>query len=166
MKKTNAARILDGLHIQYEIRTYDVDELDLGAEAVAEKIGLPLRQVFKTLVAVGDKTGVLLAVVPGNSELDLSTIARLSGNKKVTMIHQKDLLSTTGYIRGGVSPVGTKKAFPTWIDESALEFDRIAVSAGMRGMQLILSPQDLIRAVGASVGSLKDSVRVETSSEP
>jgi Cys-tRNA(Pro)/Cys-tRNA(Cys) deacylase len=155
MKKTNAARILDGLHIRYEIRTYEVDESDLGAEVVAAKIGLPLNRVFKTLVASGDKTGIILAVVPGDSELDLDALARLSGNKKVAMIHQKDLLHTTGYIRGGVSPIGTKKAFPTFVDESALAFDLIAVSAGMRGMQLVLSPHDLLRAVNASTADLR-----------
>lgn len=157
MRKTNAARILDGLHIPYEIRCYEVAESDLGAEKVAESIGLPLNQVFKTLVAFGDKTGVVLAVVPGDSELDLDALSKVSGNKKVSMIHQKDLLQTTGYIRGGVSPIGTKRLFPTFVDESALRFDKIAVSAGMKGMQLVLSPLDLVRAVNASTAALRKS---------
>lgn len=157
MKKTNAARILDSMSITYEIRTYKADESDLGAENVASKIGLPLSQVFKTLVAAGDRTGVLLAVVPGDCELDMDAIAKLSGNKKVAMIPQKDLQHVTGYIRGGVSPIGTKKAFPTFIDDSALQFDEIAVSAGARGMQLVLSPQDLIRSVNARTAKLTHS---------
>ncbi|HEY3298091.1 MAG TPA: Cys-tRNA(Pro) deacylase [Armatimonadota bacterium] len=157
MKKTNAARILDSMSVCYEIRTYEVDESDLSAENVAVKIGLPLSHVFKTLVAVGDKTGVLLAVVPGDAELDLDALARLSGNKKVAMIPQRDLQHTTGYIRGGVSPVGTKKSFPTYLDESALQYKEIAVSAGARGIQLVLSPHDLERAVNARTGKLRQA---------
>lgn len=149
MKKTNAARILDGLKIRYELREYQVDESDLGAENVAGKVGLPAEQVFKTLVARGDKTGVLLACIPGSAELNLKAIASVSGNKKVEMVHLKDVKGLTGYIRGGVSPLGTKKKYPVFIDESAEKWLAIAVSAGVRGCQIIAAPDDLARAVEA-----------------
>jgi Cys-tRNA(Pro)/Cys-tRNA(Cys) deacylase len=128
---------------------YYVDPADPGAEAVAARIGLPPKQVFKTLVARGDKTGVCLACVPGDAELDLKALAVAGGDKKAEMVHLKEIQPLTGYVRGGVSPVGTKKDYPVIIDESALEFDKICVSAGMRGLQLFIAPKDLAEAVGA-----------------
>ncbi|MBP2649654.1 MAG: ybaK [Firmicutes bacterium] len=147
--KTNAARILDGLGITYELTTYEVDETDLGAENVAAKVGMPLEQVFKTLVVRGDKTGVLLACVPGATELNLKVLAAVSGNKKVEMVALKEVQTLTGYIRGGVSPLGTKKHYPVYIDQSAIKWPQIAVSAGVRGCQVVLSPVELIQAVNA-----------------
>lgn len=149
MKKTNAARILDGLHIEYRLIEYKVDESDLGAENVAKKIGMPIEQVFKTLVVRGDKTGILMACIPGAAELNLKVLAAVSGNKKVDMVPVKDVLGLTGYIRGGVSPLGTKKKYPIFLDETAFRWPSIAVSAGIRGCQIIASPQDLAKAVEA-----------------
>lgn len=154
MKKTNAARLLDAMGISYEVREYEVDESDLSAGTVAAKVGLPLEQVFKTLVVTGDKTGVMLAIIPGDSELDLDALAKASGNKRVSMLPLKDVQPITGYIRGGVSPLGTKKQFPTYLDETAILFPFISISAGMRGMQLLLNPDDLIRAVDAHLADL------------
>ncbi|MPL65586.1 Cys-tRNA(Pro)/Cys-tRNA(Cys) deacylase YbaK [bioreactor metagenome] len=151
MKKTNAARILDNLAITYELREYKVDESDLGAENVAQKVNMPLHQVFKTLVARGDKTGVLLACIPGAAELNLKALAQVSANKKVEMVPLKEVLGLTGYIRGGVSPLGTKKRYPVFLDESCLEYQTIAVSAGIRGCQIIIDPKDLTRAVEAQI---------------
>ncbi len=149
MKKTNAARMLDGLKINYELREYIVDETDLGAENVAQKVGLPVAQVFKTLVVRGDKNGVLLACIPGSAELDLKMLAAVSANKKVEMVQLKEVQGLTGYIRGGVSPLGVKKPYPVYIDESAMLWPFIAVSAGIRGCQLIVAPAELARAVAA-----------------
>lgn len=151
MKKTNAARILDKLKINYEVREYEVDETDLSAENVAAKVGLPLEQVFKTLVVRGDKTGVLLVCIPGGAELNLKAIAVSSGNKKAEMVHLKEVQPLTGYVRGGVSPVGTKKNYPIYLDESALQWPFISISAGARGYQLLIEPEKLISAVGATV---------------
>jgi Cys-tRNA(Pro)/Cys-tRNA(Cys) deacylase len=150
-KKTNAARILDNLKIPYEIKTYPVDENDLSAQHVAQSTGQPLEQTFKTLVAKGDKTGVLVACIPGGRELDLKAIANFSGNKKVDLVPMKDVLGLTGYIRGGCSPLGMKKTYPTYLDESALQYTTIMVSAGQRGCQLVLDPKDLVKAVQAAV---------------
>ena len=152
MKKTNAARLLDKLKIAYEIREYEVDESDLGAENVAGKIGLPLEQVFKTLVARGDKTGILMAVVSGGAEIDLKALAAVSGNKKVEMVHLNEVLPLTGYIRGGVSPLGAKKNYPVFLDRSASDQSLISISAGLRGMQIFLRPEDLVKATGAVMG--------------
>lgn len=152
--KTNAARILDGLHVDYSIREYEVDENDLSAETVAAKVGMPPAQVFKTLVAKGDKTGTLLACIPGNAELDLKALAALSGNKKVEMVPLKEVQPLTGYIRGGVSPIGTKKRYAVYVDQSAADWPIISLSAGARGYQLLLAPADLIRVVCAKLGSL------------
>jgi Cys-tRNA(Pro)/Cys-tRNA(Cys) deacylase len=127
---------------------YEVDEWDLSAESVARKVNLPAGQVFKTLVARGDKSGVLLACIPGNSELDLKAMAAVSGDKNVEMVHVKEIQQITGYIRGGVSPVGTKKRYPIFLDESATMFPFISISAGVRGSQFFVSPRDLIEAVG------------------
>ena len=147
MKKTNAARVLDSLKIDYKLCEYEIDESDLSAESVARKVSLPLEQVFKTLVARGDKTGVLMACIPGNSELDLKAMATISGNKKVDMVPMKEIQQLTGYIRGGVSPIGIKKHYPIFLDESAMKFPFISISAGARGSQIFISPGDLIKAL-------------------
>lgn len=154
LKKTNAARILDGLKIPYEIKTYTVDENDLSAVHVAEVSGLDIATIFKTLVARGDKTGIIMAVIGGGDELNLKSLAKASGNKSVEMIALKELLPLTGYVRGGCSPLGAKKNYPVYIDSRAVTLEKISVSAGQRGMQLILSPNDLIRAVSATVANL------------
>jgi len=147
--KTNAARILDAAGIHYELREYEVDEDDLSAPRVAEKIGMPPEQVFKTLVARGDRLGVLMASIPANTELNLKALAGASGNKKVELVAVKEVLGLTGYIRGGVSPIGGKKAYPFYLDEMAILFDVISVSAGVRGCQLVLAPDDLVRVTEA-----------------
>ena len=154
MKKTNAARILDSLGIKYEILEYTVNEEDLSAEHVASELGLPLGQVFKTMVLRGDKGGVFVCCVPGSGELDLKGVARLTGNKKVDLVPMKEILGLTGYVRGGCSPLGMKKHYPTFVDSSALEYDSIVVSAGVRGAQLKLAPTDLVTASRATVGAL------------
>jgi Cys-tRNA(Pro)/Cys-tRNA(Cys) deacylase len=148
MKKTNAARFLDSLKIDYKLLEYEIDESDLSAENVAKKVNLPPGQVFKTLVARGDKTGILMACIPGNTELDLKAMAAVSGDKKVEMVYVKEIQQITGYIRGGVSPIGTKKRYPILLDESAMKFPFISVSAGARGSQIFISPGDLIEALG------------------
>ena len=154
MKKTNAARILDGLGINYEIKTYAVDESDLSAVHVAQVSGLNIDMIFKTLVARGDKSGIIMAVIGGGDELDLKALARASGNKSVEMIALKELLPLTGYMRGGCSPLGAKKNYPVYLDSRALTLDKISISAGLRGMQLVLSPHDLIKAVNATVANI------------
>jgi Cys-tRNA(Pro)/Cys-tRNA(Cys) deacylase len=148
-EKTNAARILDREGVVYELREYEVDENDLSAPHVAQAIGMPPEEVFKTLVARGDRTGVLMACIPANTELDLKAIATASGNKKVELVAVKEVLGLTGYIRGGVSPVGTRKPYPLYLDETAILFDVISVSAGVRGCQMLLPPADLVRVTGA-----------------
>ena len=147
--KTNVARILEQLGIQYQLVTYEVDESDLSAVHVAEQLGENIDQVFKTLVLKGNKTGFFVCVIPGEREVDLKLAAKHSGNKNCDMIPMKELLPTTGYIRGACSPVGMKKHFPTFIDKSCLNFEQIYVSAGQRGLQIQISPADLIRAVRA-----------------
>jgi len=156
MKKTNAARLLDAKGIAYELAEYEADENDLSATRLALKIGQNIEQIFKTLVLRGDKTGVFIAVVPGSSELDLKKAAKISGNKNCAMVHQKELLGLTGYIRGGCSPLGMKKPYPIFIDESCLLFNPIFISAGQRGLQLKINPEDLIEVVGAVVGDLAE----------
>lgn len=151
INKTNAARLLDAAAIEYELIPYEVDETDLGAQHIADQLGENIEQVFKTLILQGDKTGHLVCVIPGAEEVDLKKAARVSGNKKVDLIPMKELLPTTGYIRGGCSPIGMKKPFPTFIHESALLYDYIYVSAGVRGLQLKIAPQDLIDFVGADI---------------
>lgn len=151
MHKTNAARILDSCGINYELLSYEVDENDLGAENVAKKCGIPLEQAVKTLVLEGDKNGILVACVPGSAEIDLKKLAKLSGNKKVEMVPQKNILALTGYIRGGVSPLGMKKSYPTYIEEIVFLYDDIICSAGQRGLQLHLNPEDLKTAIGECV---------------
>ena len=147
--KTNAARILDSAGVSYELREYPVDEDDLSAPHVAEAIGMPPEQVFKTLVVRGDRTGVLLASIPANAELDLKALAAASGNKRVELVPLKEVLGLTGYIRGGVSPVGTRKPYPLFLDETADLWDVISVSAGQRGCQMVLAPDGLARVTGA-----------------
>ena len=153
-KKTNAARILDRLKISYEIKEYEVDLDDLSAIHVAASAGMDVKMVFKTLVCRGDKNGVLMACIPGDGELDMKALAAASGNKRVEMVHLKEVLGLTGYIRGGCSPLGAQKNSPVYLNESCHDFDRIAISAGIRGQQLILSPDDLIKAVNATVAKL------------
>ena len=145
-KKTNAARILDRMKIDYEYVKYEVDENDLSATHMAETANLPIDRVYKTLVCRGDKTGVIMAVIQGDKELDLKALAAASKNKHVEMVHLNEIRDLTGYIRGGCSPLGAKKNYPVYIDISATEKDRIAVSAGVRGGQLWLSPADLLKA--------------------
>jgi Cys-tRNA(Pro)/Cys-tRNA(Cys) deacylase len=152
--KTNAARLLDTLGVRYELRDYEVDPEDLSAETVAAKVGLPPEQVFKTLVARGDKTGVLMAVVPGNGELDLKALARLSGDRKVDTVPLKELQPLTGYIRGGVTAIGGKKDYPVFVDETLELFDVVAVSAGVRGTQIVLAPADYLRVTKGKVGPI------------
>jgi Cys-tRNA(Pro)/Cys-tRNA(Cys) deacylase len=152
--KTNAVRILDRLGISYELRDYTVDPDDLTAEKVARSIGLPPEQVFKTLVVRGDRSGPLLAVVPGDDELDLKSLARLSNDRKVEMVPLKDVQGLTGYIRGGVTALACKKNYPVLADEQIRRFERIAVSAGVRGTQIVLAPDDYLRAVQATTGPI------------
>jgi Cys-tRNA(Pro)/Cys-tRNA(Cys) deacylase len=147
--KTNAVRMLDQLGISYELREYEVDLEDLSAETVARKIGMPAEQVFKTLVARGDRHGVCLAVVPGDCELDLKALARATGDRKIETVPLKEVQPLTGYIRGGVTALACKRDYPVVVDETVILFDRIAVSAGMRGRQVLLAPEDFIRAVRA-----------------
>src|SRR4051794_3632392 len=152
--KTNAARLLDSLGIPYELRTYEVDPEDLSAESVARKIGLPPEQVFKTLVARGDRTGVLFAVVPGDSELDLKALARATGDRKTETVPLKEVAPLTGYVRGGVTALAAKKDYPVWADETIELFDVVSVSAGVRGTQLVLAPADYLRATSAKAGPI------------
>jgi Cys-tRNA(Pro)/Cys-tRNA(Cys) deacylase len=158
IEKTNAARLLDKAGIVYELISYTVDESDLGAIHVASQLNEPIEKVFKTLVLKGDKTGYFVCVIPGAEEVDLKKAAKVSGNKKCDLIPMKDLLPITGYIRGACSPVGMKKRFPTFIHETCLDFDRIYVSAGQRGLQILVAPGDLIAMVGANVEFLVDSI--------
>ena len=144
IEKTNAARLLDRAKVAYELVPYEVDENNLAATHVAESLGEPIEQVYKTLVLKGDRNGHFVCIVQGDKEVDLKAAAKVSGNKYAEMIPMKELLPTTGSIRGGCTPIGMKKPFPTFIDESCLEFDYIYISAGQRGLQLRLSPTDLI----------------------
>ncbi len=152
--KTNAVRLLDDLKIPYELREYEVDPDDLTAESVAEKIGLPAEQMFKTLVVRGDRNGVCLAVVPGDSELDLKELAKLSGDRKMELVPLKEVQPLTGYIRGGVTALAGKKEYPVYLDETAILFDVISVSAGVRGTQIVLKPDDYVRVVKAITGEI------------
>lgn len=153
-KKTNAARILDDLKIAYHIIEYEVDENNLDAVHVANSVGMPPEQVFKTLVVRGDKTGVMFAVIPGSGELDLKALAKVSKNKRAELVPLKEVLPLTGYIRGGCSPLGAKKAYPVFMDESCILWDEIAISAGQRGMQIMAAPDDLQSATNATVAPL------------
>ena len=149
--KTNAARMLDRANVHYELREYAVGEEHLSAGEVAAAVGMPPDQVFKTLVARGDRTGVLMASIPANAELDLKALAAASGNKRVELVPMKEVLGLTGYVRGGVSPIGAKKAYPVYLDETAELWDTIAVSAGIRGCQMLLAPGDLAKVAEAHI---------------
>ncbi len=151
IEKTNAARLLDKAGITYELIPYEVDESNLAAEHVAEQLGQNIEQVFKTLVLRGDRNGLFVCVIPGNFEVDLKVAAKISGNKNCDLIPMKELLPNTGYIRGGCTPIGMKKPYPTFIHESALLYDHIYISAGLRGLQLRISPQDLLDFTGAEI---------------
>lgn len=152
--KTNAARILDSLGIRYELRSYEVGDEHAPAEVVADRVGLPADQVWKTLVARGDRKGVCFAVVPGNAALDLKAIARLSGDRKVETVPLKEVTPLTGYVRGGVTALGAKKDYPVYADETIELFEVISVSAGVRGTQILLAPADYVRAVRATLGPI------------
>ena len=154
IEKTNVARLLDRAKIRYELIAYEVDETDLSAVHVAEQLNEPVEAVFKTLVLKGDKTGFFVCIIPGAEELDLKKAAKISGNKSCEMIPMKDLLSITGYIRGACSPLGMKKRLPTFIHDSYRDFENIYVSAGKRGLQLHVAPQELIAEIKAIVGFL------------
>lgn len=156
IEKTNAARLLDKAGIRYDLIPYEVDENDLAVQHVAECLGQDIAKVFKTLVLWGDRTGYLVCVVPGDREVNLKALAKVSSNKKVEMIAMKDLLSVTGYIRGGCSPIGMKKRFPTYIHDTAERFDTIYVSAGVRGLQIEIAPASLISYVHAIVADIAE----------
>ncbi|MBO7489030.1 MAG: Cys-tRNA(Pro) deacylase [Bacteroidales bacterium] len=153
-KKTNAARLLDQHKIQYDLIEYEVDENDLGAAHIAEQLGQPIERLFKTLVLRGDRNGLFVCVIPGAEEVDLKKAAKATGNKKCDLIPMKELLPTTGYIRGGCSPIGMKKNLPTYFHESITYYDKVYCSAGQRGLQFYLSPTDLIKAAQGTVCDL------------
>jgi len=155
--KTNAIRLLDQLGIRYELRDYEVDPNDLAAETVAAKIGLPPEQVFKTLVARGDRNGICMAVIPGNAELDLKALATASGDRKIQLAPVKELQSLTGYIRGGVTALAGKKEYPVYVDETIELFDLISISAGVRGMQILLAPTDYLKVTKSTLAPLSHS---------
>lgn len=152
--KTNAARLLDSLGIHYELHDYEVDPEDLAAESVAVKVGLPAEQVFKTLVARGDRNGVCFAVIPANTELDLKALANATGNKKIDLVPLKEVQPLTGYIRGGVTALAAKKDYPVVVDETLELFDVISVSAGVRGTQIFMAPADYLRATEAVTAAI------------
>jgi Cys-tRNA(Pro)/Cys-tRNA(Cys) deacylase len=152
--KTNAVRLLEQLGIRYQLREYEVDPEDLAAEAVAAKIGLPPEQVFKSLVARGDRHGICMAVIPGNAELDLKALASASDNRKMALVPVKELQSLTGYIRGGVTALAGKKDYPVYVDETVELFDVISISAGVRGTQILISPADYLKATKGVVTAL------------
>lgn len=153
-EKTNAARLLDKAGIAYRLIPYEFDENDLAAQHVADSLGQDIARVFKTLVLHGDRSGYLVCVIPGNAEVNLKALAKVSGNKKVEMIPMKDLLGVTGYIRGGCSPIGMKKRFPTYFHTTALDHETIYVSAGVRGLQIEIDPAELISFTGAQVAEV------------
>src|SRR6516162_1449914 len=152
--KTNAVRLLDRMGIHYELREYEVDPDDLAAETVAAKIGMPSEQVFKTLLARGDRNGPCFAVIPGNYELDLKALAKLSGDRKVELVPLKQVQPLTGYIRGGVTVLGAKKAFPVFVDETMELWDLVSISAGVRGTQVLVAPRDYLRITNAVLAEI------------
>ena len=154
ISKTNAARLLDQMGIQYELRAYEVDPEDLAAETVAAKIGMPAEQVFKTLLARGDRNGPVMAVIPGDQELDLKALAVAAGEKNVQLVAVKELQGLTGYIRGGVTALAAKREFPVFVDETVELFDVISISAGMRGLQILIAPADYLRVTNGTVAAL------------
>jgi Cys-tRNA(Pro)/Cys-tRNA(Cys) deacylase len=153
-QKTNAARLLDQLGIRYELREYEVDPDDLSAETVAAKIGLPTEQVFKTLVARGDRQGIALAVIPGDQELDLKALAAAAGERKIQLVPVKELQALTGYVRGGVTALAAKRDFPVYVDETIELFDVVSVSAGIRGLQILIAPADYLRVTKGNLAAL------------
>ena len=155
-QKTNAARLLDQMGIHYELREYEVDPDDLAAETVAAKIGLPPEQVFKTLVARGDRNGVCLAAIPGDQELNLKALAARAGERKIHLVPVKELQSLTGYIRGGVTALAAKRDFPVFVDETIERFDVVSISAGVRGRQILISPADYLRAIKGRLAPLAE----------
>ncbi|HMK30573.1 MAG TPA: Cys-tRNA(Pro) deacylase [Terriglobales bacterium] len=155
--KTNAARLLDQLGTQYELREYEVDPDDLAAETVAAKVGLPAEQVFKTLVARGDRNGICLAVISGNAELDLKALAAASGDRKIQLVPVKELQGLTGYIRGGVTALAGKKDYPVFVDKTIELFDVVSISAGVRGLQILLAPADYLRATKGKLAAISHS---------
>ena len=159
MSKTNACRILDSLGIGYQLREYPVDPDDLSAENVAGKVGLPPAQVFKTLALRGDRNGVSVAVIPGNYELDFKALARLTGDRRMEMLPLKEVQGVTGYIRGGVTALGMKKNYPVFADETMELWESVCVSAGQRGMQILIAPADYLRATAATVGEISREKR-------
>jgi len=154
MVKTNAVRVLDRLGIKYELREYEVDPNDLSAQTVAVKIGIPPEQLFKTLAVRGDRNGIFLAVISASEELDFKALAHQTGDRKVEMLPLKEVQAATGYIRGGVTALACKKDYPVYIDELVEVCDVISVSAGMRGLQILLAPEDYIRAVKGRIGAI------------
>lgn len=154
INKTNAARLLDKMGLKYELIPYAIDENNLAADHVAAELGENIEQVFKTLVLRGDKTGIFVCVIPGDKEVNLKAAAKISGNKSAAMLHVKELLPTTGYIRGGCSPIGMKKHFPTFIHDSCTSYEYIYVSAGVRGLQIKIAPQDLVKAADATLADV------------
>ncbi len=152
--KTNAVRQLEGLGISFTLKDYEIDPDDLTAESVARKVGLPAEQVFKTLVARGDRTGVLLAVVPGDQALDLKALARVTGDKNTDVVSLKEVTPLTGYIRGGVTALACRKDYPVFVDETIELFDVVSISAGVRGTQILLAPADYLRAVRGTTGAI------------
>ncbi|HYK48842.1 MAG TPA: Cys-tRNA(Pro) deacylase [Terriglobales bacterium] len=153
-QKTNAARLLDQLGIRYQLREYEVDPDDLAAETVAAKIGMPAEQVFKTLVARGERNGICLAAIPGDRELDLKALASAAGERKIQLVPVKELQALTGYIRGGVTALAAKRDFPVYVDETIDLFDVVSISAGTRGLQILIAPADYLRATNATLASL------------
>jgi Cys-tRNA(Pro)/Cys-tRNA(Cys) deacylase len=154
VSKTNAARLLDQLGIHYELRAYEVDPEDLAAETVATKIGLPAEQVFKTLVARGERNGAVMAVIPGDQELDLKALAAAAGERKIQLVPVKELQALTGYIRGGVTALAAKREYPVFVDETIALFDVVSISAGMRGLQILIAPADYLRATKGTIAAL------------
>jgi len=152
--KTNAVRLLDSLNVHYELREYEVDPDDLAAETVAAKIGLPPEQVFKTLLARGDRNGPCFAVIPGKTELDYKALAKLTGDRSVELVHLKEVQPLTGYIRGGVTVLGAKKDYPVYADETIELWDVVSISAGVRGTQILIAPPDYLRVTNAMVGAI------------
>ena len=158
-QKTNAVRLLDQMEINYELREYEVDLDDLTAESVAAKVGLPAEQVFKTLVARGDRNGICIAVIPGDTEVNLKALANASGDRKIHLVAMKELLSLTGYIRGGVTAFAGKKDYPVYVDETIELFDVVSVSAGTRGLQILLKPDDYLRVTKGTIAAIGEDVR-------
>jgi len=152
--KTNAVRLLESLRIPFELRPYEVDPADLAAESVAAKIGMPPEQVFKTLLARGDRNGPCFAVIPGNGELDYKALAKITGDRKIEMVHLKEVQPLTGYIRGGVTVLGAKKSYPVFADETIELWGVISISAGVRGTQILIAPADYLRVTSATVGPI------------